>query len=363
MVADAQSKGKAKPSVKQLRSSLNKVQSKKTALRNEIKKTRRQTAAVMGDIQWVDREMEKFAESIDKTEDELADGKREQAAISKELTMAQAELKVKENQLSKRLRSIYMQKAESPVSALMASRSLGDLAVRKSVLERVALADRTLFEEFRVKAASVATKKKRQDEVVRKIAQLVDRQKDYKSELYGAKLKKKGYLSELNERADDLTEQYAALDRESDSIASQIQAFQARSGGNSVPFRGGLSRPVRGRITSGFGMRFHPVLKRSRLHAGVDFGAPTGTPITAAAAGVVISSGYRGGYGYAVVIDHGGGVSTLYGHASRLFVSAGQRVTRGQKIAAVGSTGLSTGPHLHFEVRVNGKPVNPMSRL
>jgi murein DD-endopeptidase MepM/ murein hydrolase activator NlpD len=113
-------------------------------------------------------------------------------------------------------------------------------------------------------------------------------------------------------------------------------------------------------ITSPFGWRIHPILGTKRLHAGMDIRAPYGTAISAAAAGTVVRSGWYGGYGNAVVIDHGGGVVTLYGHQSRVAVRAGQRVTRGQTIGYSGSTGLSNGPHLHFEVRVNGVPTDPL---
>lgn len=105
------------------------------------------------------------------------------------------------------------------------------------------------------------------------------------------------------------------------------------------------------------------MLGTRRLHAGVDFGAGPGTPIVAADNGTVVSAGWTGGYGNAVIIDHGGGVATLYGHQSRLAVRSGARVSRGQVIGYVGSTGMSTGPHLHFELRVNGVPRDPMSRL
>jgi murein DD-endopeptidase MepM/ murein hydrolase activator NlpD len=124
-----------------------------------------------------------------------------------------------------------------------------------------------------------------------------------------------------------------------------------------------LARPVSGPVTSGFGYRVHPIHGTRRLHGGIDYGAPTGTPIRAAESGTVVTAGSMGGYGITVVINHGGGKSTLYAHQSRLAVSNGQQVSRGQVIGYVGSTGVSTGPHLHFEVRINGSPVNPAPYL
>jgi murein DD-endopeptidase MepM/ murein hydrolase activator NlpD len=122
----------------------------------------------------------------------------------------------------------------------------------------------------------------------------------------------------------------------------------------------GLMAPVAGRITSGFGMRYHPILHFARLHAGIDFGAPWGSPIVAAADGQVIAAGWAGGYGREVQVAHGGGIVTLYGHMSSIVASPGEPVRQGQVIGYVGSSGLSTGPHLHFEVKVNGRPVDPM---
>jgi murein DD-endopeptidase MepM/ murein hydrolase activator NlpD len=127
--------------------------------------------------------------------------------------------------------------------------------------------------------------------------------------------------------------------------------------------RKGLIRtPVSGaRQSSGFGMRFHPVLGYNRMHQGVDFAAPTGTPILASAAGTIVFAGWGGGYGNVVVIDHGKGMRTRYAHMHRISVRNGQRVEQGHTIGQVGSTGLSTGPHLHYEVWMNGKPVDPRS--
>ncbi len=121
--------------------------------------------------------------------------------------------------------------------------------------------------------------------------------------------------------------------------------------------------PVRGEITSDFGSRFHPVYGYSRFHAGLDIAAPSGQPIVATAAGAVVSAGWMQGYGYAVEIRHANNLSTLYGHCSQLLVNAGQQVQRGQNIALVGSTGVSTGPHCHYEVLKNGRPVNPLPYL
>jgi murein DD-endopeptidase MepM/ murein hydrolase activator NlpD len=122
-----------------------------------------------------------------------------------------------------------------------------------------------------------------------------------------------------------------------------------------------MRMPVQGHLTSGFGERFHPILGYERFHAGVDLGAAAGTPIVAAADGRVVSAGWAGGYGRAVAILHGGGIETKYGHMSRIAAYAGENVRRGDVIGYVGSSGLSTGPHLHFEVMKNGRPVNPLS--
>lgn len=136
----------------------------------------------------------------------------------------------------------------------------------------------------------------------------------------------------------------------------------APSGGARGPLTNALEAlalPVAGRVTSGFGARHDPLTGEDSLHPGLDVGAPEGTPIRVPAGGVVLSAGPRGGYGNAVEVDHGNGLVTLYGHAAEVLVSKGEFVQPGQEIATVGSSGRSTGPHLHFEVRVGGRAVDP----
>ncbi len=160
---------------------------------------------------------------------------------------------------------------------------------------------------------------------------------------------------------------YAALHR---ADGDDVELMKWNQGGKSDWFdtdasggetSAGLMAPVAGRITSGFGMRYHPILHFSRMHAGIDFGAAWGSPIVAAADGQVVAAGWAGGYGREVRIAHGSGIVTLYGHMSSIAASPGETVRQGQVIGYVGSSGLSTGPHLHFEVKVNGRPVDPMT--
>lgn len=362
----AQSNKKPKKSVKQLKRELSTVNKKRQDLRRAIAATKRQKGAILGDIEWVDRNLEGVEQSMDKTGDQLVANKNAQAQLAQELEVATKRMAERKEKARRRLRNMYMSGDDDGALALLGSQDLSEMAAKKTVMERMASEDRRLFADLRELRTDIASKKAKQDRLVAEKAQLLSRQRNYQNQLQVAKVKKKSLVNELNERQGELAEELDQLEEESNTIAAQIRAYaaaQRRRGAAPLKFGGRFIRPVNSRITSGFGYRFHPILKRRRLHAGIDFGAPTGTPIRASAAGVVIQANYRRGYGNTVVIDHGGGYTTLYGHCSRLFVAAGQRVTQGQVIAAVGSTGLSTGPHLHFEIRVNGNPVNPMGRL
>jgi murein DD-endopeptidase MepM/ murein hydrolase activator NlpD len=176
--------------------------------------------------------------------------------------------------------------------------------------------------------------------------------------LAAARTLKRDALGNARETRAEYLEEVEGLAAQSATLAAAIRDAQAAgSSGTGVPSAAGFIWPVNGTVVSGFGMRW------GRLHEGIDITASTGTPIWAAAAGTVIHAGWLGGYGNLVVVDHGDGLATAYAHASSILVSVGQSVAQGETIALVGSTGDSSGPHLHFEVRVNGVAVDPLFYL
>lgn len=354
-----------KPNVGSLKKTLNKVQQKKSNARTQLKETKKKVKAVKGDIVEIDGRLQTLEGALEQTTQRLTSSISDQRQTALELEAATKRLEATRSQVSRRLRWMYVHGDASIIDAIVGSESIGQLASRSFLLQRIANADRDLFDRFKKEQRNVSAKKARIDRLVLEIAGLKRDQEVQHASLKDVRGEKADLLAQLKDRQEDLEKLVRKLDAEEASIEARIRAFQSSRRGPSAlpPFTGRLGRPVNAGITSGFGVRFHPILKRQRMHTGVDFGAPSGAPIYAAADGVVITATYLSGYGNTVMIDHGGNLSTLYGHCSRLMVGSGQTVKKGQVIAAVGSTGLSTGPHLHFEVRINGRPVNPLSRI
>lgn len=209
--------------------------------------------------------------------------------------------------------------------------------------------------------------KRQRDVVVNRLSDLealVTEQQRVRSQLASEESQHAALLEEVRQRRDDFEAEIASLKAESSSVSALLQGIQVGSASALPSGPGVFAQPVAGSpLTSTFGPRVHPIFGTVRMHDGLDFGARMGTPIRSAAAGTVVSAGVRGGYGNATIVDHGGGVATLYAHQSELFVTAGTVVAAGQVIGAVGSTGFSTGPHLHFEVRLSGVPVDPLLYL
>lgn len=346
-----------KPNQSELQRQAKANAAKRSALTKELRKTKRQISYVLSDLHKADVQLETATSRLKATQTALEQAKTRQKQVAQELEQAIATLAEKKELVAKRMRSLYMQGYRNSISELVQT-DLGEQVDRAFVVQKIAEKDDQLVEELKSAREEVEVRKEEQDSLVTKISTLTERRTQEKHSLEQHVGFKKSVLAELKDAAQETAEQLDALERESRAIEAELRKYY-RVKSNVPVYRGSLRLPVNGRITSGFGSRFHPILKRTRMHTGIDIAAPTGTPIHAAGDGRVIFSGYRGGYGNCIIIDHGGGKATLYGHCSKLYVGVGANVTSGQSIAAVGSTGMSTGPHLHWEVRINGTPVNP----
>jgi peptidoglycan DL-endopeptidase CwlO len=291
------------------------------------------------------------------------------------LRLARLRARLAEARVALANRLVQLYKADEPdmVTVVLEADGFADLLERTEFLERISDQDARIIDRVRVaKAEATATAErldrleKRAEEVAEAIevevnqvvevkGQLVDRRERYAS----ARAEKSQLLA--NTRADrhDLEAHVESLEREQSAILARLQGPSSGSG-VAGPIRqgsGSLIWPVNGPVSSGFGMRW------GRLHAGIDIPVPSGTPVRAADSGTVAIAGYVGGYGNYICIQHGGSLSTCYGHNTSLSVSVGQSVSQGQVIASSGNTGNSTGPHVHFETRVNGNPVDPLGYL
>jgi murein DD-endopeptidase MepM/ murein hydrolase activator NlpD len=260
------------------------------------------------------------------------------------------------------------------LQVLLESSDFQDLITRTDLVSRIFEADRGVADEL---AGTRDSLQKTTDELNRsldevsanraqaqaeeaKLEQLRSAQGSKLSAQEAAKAQKSALLAETKQNVAQLTAIAKAEDDESARIAAQLKGGGSSKGSGRYP--GSMAWPTPGytRITSPFGWRMHPILHVNKFHSGVDIGAPSGATIVAAGDGTVISAAYNSGYGNMTMIDHGNGLVSVYGHQSRMLVSKGQHVTKGQKIGLVGSTGMATGPHLHFEIRVNGEPRDPL---
>ena len=352
-------------SAQSLNDSLNKVEEKKDQVQRKIAKVDRDKKVVKRDIRAVDYQLTRVAGELDKAADMLDEAMTRQEELANELAIA-GELVAERKQLvQERLRAMYKQVDANALIVLVGAESVGDFAARKSLLEKIARRDRALFDDLLALKKEIARKKREQDELVDHVGGLLGVQEQKQDELEDVQQEKREVLSDLELRTKQLEEEFRAWENKSRELAAQIAAIQRSKEGTDqeLTYSGKMIMPVSGRYTSSFGMRNHPILRKRKMHNGVDIGAANRSTIKAAAAGSVMTVGWISGYGNTVTIDHGSGISTLYAHCSSIYVKAGQYVEAGQRIAAVGATGLATGPHLHFEVRVNGKPVNPRNYL
>ncbi len=313
--------------------------------------------------------LENLQNSIVYTANQIAETEFRLSQAEKELTAFEAQLKKAEDDYEEvrtgtvgRLQFLQRQQGSEGWAVLLQSQNFNEFLDRQYQLKRVYAADRKVLSDLKAKAEAIEKQKAAVEEKRNQVALLRQQFLSQKQQYEAEADEEKQLITRLKDRRGALEAAEDQLARDSEQIANLIRQKIAASTGV-IRGTGRFVFPANANISSGFGNRVHPILGRSRFHAGVDFAAAYGSTIRAADSGRVIFAGWYGGYGQAVIIDHGGGLSTLYGHASRLFVQEGQAIQQGQPIATVGSTGLSTGPHLHFEVRQNGNPVNPAGYL
>ncbi len=248
-------------------------------------------------------------------------------------------------------------------SLLLSSASLSELFDRRARFQQIYETDRQRLAALQQTAQGLKARKltveQQKNEISLLQQQILTQKADFEAQL----AVQQELIDRLNGDRETLAAAQLRLAADSEGIRGLIQARLAAGGRRSLGGTGRYTLPHGGKLSSEYGWRWHPKLGGRRFHAGIDFAGEPGSPIFAADTGVVMFAGWYGGYGKTVIVDHGQGVATLYGHTRKLLVTEGQPVERGRLIAEVGSTGFSTGPHLHFEIRHNGKPVNPLDYL
>jgi murein DD-endopeptidase MepM/ murein hydrolase activator NlpD len=339
---------------------------------DKVNKQLEQTQALMNQVKKEKKNVSKAIEELDQklnvAEDELSNVEgllslleNQIAVTTRELERASSDASGQKELLKKRVRVMYENGNVGYLSVILDSTSFSDFISRLDFLKKIVNFDMNLLGKMKSHRDSVADKRNELESELKEKERLKNQIGEKKEKVEVAKQDREKTLN-------DLTKDLKELERQEDKFLAQSKEFEKKiialqSSNKYIGGKIGWPAPGHTRITSPYGYRTHPILKKKKLHTGIDIAVPSGTSIIAANSGKVIFSGYNGGYGNTVIIDHGGKISTLYAHNSKLLVKVGDEVEKGKVITKSGSTGLSTGPHLHFEVRENGKHVDPMKYL
>jgi len=323
------------------------------------------------------RKVESVSDQLHKVQMELDNAQGDYLSVQKKLSETEENIKVNsvvlakaEKSLSergvilnKRIRDIYQNGQLNYLDVLFGANDFGDFTTRMEILKRIMNKDIELIVKVKAERELVLQKKSELESDRASILTLKQVAIEKKKIIESSKKEREAVLASAVSERDTAEQSYQELLETSRKIEDMIRRNQNNKQGPSSG-TGSMMWPTDvTEITSPYGWRTHPIFGTSRYHSGIDIGADYGDSVRAADSGVVMYADWMGGYGKAVIIEHGNGISTLYGHNSELLVSEGQRVRKGEVISRVGSTGYSTGPHLHFEVRQNGSPTNPMDYL
>jgi len=330
-------------------------------MQSSISKIKTEKVSVAKAIEDLDSKLNQAEDELTSVENQLSQLENQIAVTTRELERASSEASNQKELLKKRVRVMYENGNVGYMSVILNSVSFSDFISRVDYLKKIISFDMELLSKMKSYRDSVADKRNQLASELEEKERLKNEIGKKKEEVESAKQVKEMTLKEILSDLKELERQEDKLLEQSKEIAKKIVELQSKE-----KYIGGeLGWPAPGfyKITSQYGNRNHPILKKKKMHTGIDIAVPSGTDVIAANTGKVIYSGYNGGYGNTVIIDHGGKISTLYAHNSKLLVKVGDKVEKGKVISKSGSTGLSTGPHLHFEVRENGQHVDPMKYL
>ncbi|MDR5683136.1 MAG: peptidoglycan DD-metalloendopeptidase family protein [Armatimonadota bacterium] len=352
--------------VQQKRQELDEIRQQLDEKRRELRRTRRAERSVLGELRQIEDTRDRLAAELRDLESRLRFVRKRQEATEIRVMALTELLALREKQLAGRLRDIYRWGRTGYVDVLLGAADFGELVTRFHFLGRIVSADADLIRRTARERQTWQALREELTEQRSEIESLVQEVAARKRSLEAQEESKRALLRRIERERATFENLVAELEEDSRRLERLIRQLTPSTGPDphrlGLRVRAGFLWPARGAITSGFGLRRHPIFRLTRMHNGVDIAAPWGSPVLAAAPGKVLYTGWFGGYGKMVLLDHGSGVTTLYGHLSQILVRTGQVVARGQVIGRVGSTGYSTGPHLHFEVRVDGRPVDPLGR-
>ncbi len=341
---------------------LNNVNNQKEQVKDQLDAEKKNLKEVQAELNALDQKIYASQAEINKLQGEVNQTISEIETARQELEQLQADIDQQNEDLNARLRSMYKNGDVGMLSVVFGSSSMSDFMTNMDMVERIYNADAELLASIEEQYAVVEQQKNKlqalKEQLVQQQETVAARKADLEADRAVAAEKRKAVEADVN----SLAAQYDAVKKEADALSETIKVLQSA---NTKYIGGAMCWPSQAstRITSPFGWRYLSLLGGRNYHTGVDIGAAGGTNILAANSGKVIKAGWNNSYGYMVMVDHGGGVVTLYAHSSKLLVKTGDVVTRGQAIALIGSTGQSTGNHLHFEVRINGAYKNPLDYI
>jgi murein DD-endopeptidase MepM/ murein hydrolase activator NlpD len=353
-------KQREKDELAKLQDELKNAQTGKDQAKKDYEQAKAAEKAIESQIQTLTASIRATEAELAVLEEQIAANTATLDALRIEISIMEADITNQNNDLNSRLRLMYMSGNRNIVEVLLGSENFMDFLENLDMVKRIHEFDAQLLQELEAKLDELETKQAELLLIEESLAASKLDQESKKSKLDADK----AALAKAKEQAHLLTQEKYEIYEDNAAAAAALENELRQRSYSGVYSGGIMSPPVVGVVTSEFGYRRDPVYGGTGFHAGIDFAVPTGTPVRAAASGEVIFSGWNSyGYGNFVMIDHGGGVVTCYAHNSGLAVSVGQSVDRGQVIAYAGSTGKSTGPHCHFEVRVKGVAQNPRNWL